>query len=257
MTQQAAVVRVLGDRPFFSVHGSASLPDQMKKAVSSSSSPSLGSPSSSSSSFEPLATRPPRKRAPDVQLPPSRKRRGAQGNPLCVSDDSDRETPTPSQRRCARERPHGPAPVLTPVPAEVLERVCRLTAAASQRAIQKLCGDSSTRTSCAFESQDVSLLCPVSLVLIRTPVRGKYCCHLGCFDLLTFFQGLLGGEVRGSGKCPLCPIQLRLPTLILDELFVEMLGTAPSGTTHAQVFPDGTWRHRPVKLLAVESVVVD
>ena len=79
-------------------------------------------------------------------------------------------------------------------------------------------GGNDTNTS----SLTFSLLCPISKMTIGTPVRGRSCKHMQCFDLKSFLHGnqhVSGGRWR----CGVCEDFLSVSDLVQCGLFEAML----------------------------------
>eukprot|EP01135_Chromosphaera_perkinsii_P006316 Nk52_evm45s485 gene=Nk52_evmTU45s485 len=78
----------------------------------------------------------------------------------------------------------------------------------------------------------LSLRCPISLMRMVKPVKGKWCKHTGCFDESSYMQ-------LKRNKCPICgkPIQ----DLVVDKGVLQAL--KHTGPTVMKVVsrPDGTW----------------
>jgi len=49
----------------------------------------------------------------------------------------------------------------------------------------------------------MSIKCPLTFALIKTPVRGKQCTHLDCFNLETYAQVNQTTKVK-KWRCPIC-----------------------------------------------------
>jgi hypothetical protein len=90
-----------------------------------------------------------------------------------------------------------------------------------------------------------SLLCPISKTAMRTPVRGRHCKHMQCFDLKNF----LHSNERMSGgrwRCGACESFVSVRDLVHCGLFqamVDTLGDQVSGARDkVSIRPDGTWK---------------
>jgi len=67
-----------------------------------------------------------------------------------------------------------------------------------------------------------SLLCPMSMACIQTPVRGKKCKHMQCFDLRNYLQfnvHISGGRWR----CAVCEDFVAVNDLVVDGFVTKML----------------------------------
>ncbi|KAL7473235.1 hypothetical protein ACHAXS_013667 [Conticribra weissflogii] len=89
-----------------------------------------------------------------------------------------------------------------------------------------------------------SLLCPMSKQILETPVRGRHCRHMQCFDLRNFLRT---NEIVSGGRwrCGVCEDFLSVRDLIHCGLFQEMLDeyrNLISGSRDKVSFrSDGTW----------------
>ena len=99
-----------------------------------------------------------------------------------------------------------------------------------------------------FTDRDVtltfSLLCPMSYQAIETPVRGRGCKHIQCFDLMNYLKS--NATVSGGRwRCAVCEEFVSLQDLILDGMVVKMLekhGRQVSGSRDKISFcRDGSW----------------
>eukprot|EP00012_Vannella_robusta_P005753 CAMPEP_0206206532 /NCGR_PEP_ID=MMETSP0166-20121206/15004_1 /ASSEMBLY_ACC=CAM_ASM_000260 /TAXON_ID=95228 /ORGANISM="Vannella robusta, Strain DIVA3 518/3/11/1/6" /LENGTH=657 /DNA_ID=CAMNT_0053627025 /DNA_START=25 /DNA_END=1999 /DNA_ORIENTATION=+ len=66
----------------------------------------------------------------------------------------------------------------------------------------------------------LSLMCPLGQMFIETPVRGRNCKHLQCFDLETF---LLMNKTAPTWTCPVCNRNTEVSDLVVDEFMAEIL----------------------------------
>ena len=90
-----------------------------------------------------------------------------------------------------------------------------------------------------------SLVCPVSMQVIKTPVRGKKCKHLNCFDLRTFLEN--NSKVSGGRwRCFICEDFISISDLVYDGFTAQVLETHRSeiSTTRdkMQLSNDATWK---------------
>lgn len=63
-------------------------------------------------------------------------------------------------------------------------------------------------------------MCPLGQMFIETPVRGKNCKHVQCFDLETY---LLMNKAQPNWECPVCSKKTLTDDLIVDEYMKEIL----------------------------------
>ncbi|KZZ91113.1 MIZ zinc finger protein [Moelleriella libera RCEF 2490] len=90
----------------------------------------------------------------------------------------------------------------------------------------------------AQEALHVSIQCPISANLIRTPVRGVLCKHVQCFDLETWLQtrekkkSLSQTEpcLADAWMCPLCDEDAAPPHLRIDAYISSILDTLLSSS---------------------------
>ena len=93
-------------------------------------------------------------------------------------------------------------------------------------------------------SQQFSLLCPLSMSAMETPVRGKGCRHIACFDLRNWLHNnvTVGGT---RWRCAHCEDFLAPSDLLVDGMFCRFLeqtkGQISSARDKVQLNPDGTW----------------
>ena len=86
-----------------------------------------------------------------------------------------------------------------------------------------------------------SLLCPITKTVIDTPVRGKDCSHLQCFDLSNFLHAN-NNPSAGRWRCGVCESFLCCEDLVRCGLFDAMLGDLRadvSSTRHKVSFVKG------------------
>lgn len=91
-------------------------------------------------------------------------------------------------------------------------------------------------------SLELSLICPLGKVRMKTPVRPYTCSHLQCFDAHTF---LMMNEQRPSWICPVCNKPSEFEYLRVDEYFTEILEQCTS--EEVQLLEDGSWKPHQVK----------
>ena len=98
-----------------------------------------------------------------------------------------------------------------------------------------------------FESNDdivqlhitIALLCPLGQCFIETPVRGRNCKHVQCFDLDTY---LLMNKSSGTWKCPVCNKLAELDSLVVDGYMEKILASVgEDGAESVKIAEDGTW----------------
>ena len=89
-----------------------------------------------------------------------------------------------------------------------------------------------------------SLRCPVSMQTIKTPVRGKKCMHLSCFDLETYLEN--NSKVSGGRwRCFICEEFIPVCDLVYDGFIAQVLETHGHEITSIrdkmELCNDGTW----------------
>lgn len=96
----------------------------------------------------------------------------------------------------------------------------------------------------------LSIVCPFTMRLIKTPVRGKSCLHPECFDLDNYLISRPRKKPReppnaDAWKCPYCNGDARPTELVVDGFFLEMMtqlkGMNVDDTKEVVVKVDGTW----------------
>mmetsp|Transcript_12799 Transcript_12799/g.47292 ORF Transcript_12799/g.47292 Transcript_12799/m.47292 type:complete len:610 (-) Transcript_12799:150-1979(-) len=88
---------------------------------------------------------------------------------------------------------------------------------------------------------NLSLKCPLSLLEIGVPGRGKRCTHLQCFDIQSFI-GMNRKPSVGRWRCGVCNSILRPADLIKDKWMEDMIRRAPQNTVDIKINQDGTWQ---------------
>lgn len=127
------------------------------------------------------------------------------------------------------------------IPAQSLESV-------KQKAIESLKQRTASIVDSAGNNSDChvfSLLCPIAKTVIDTPVRGRDCNHLQCFDLRNFLHAN-NNPSAGRWRCAVCQSFLCCEDLVRCGLFDAMLGdlqTDVSSTRHKVSFDtSGRWK---------------
>jgi len=95
------------------------------------------------------------------------------------------------------------------------------------------------------KSLTFSLLCPISKAAMQTPVRGRHCKHMQCFDLKNFLYAntiVTGGRWR----CGACEDFVNVRDLVRCSLFQAMLddvgGKVSGARDRVSLRSDGTWK---------------
>lgn len=86
-------------------------------------------------------------------------------------------------------------------------------------------------------SMKVSLRCPLALTRIITPVKGRRCQHVQCFDLFTFLD-----YSRRSSKfdCPVCNKNTAFPHQLVVSPYIEYALEKYRDCDEVEIFQDGT-----------------
>lgn len=92
-----------------------------------------------------------------------------------------------------------------------------------------------------LESIEIPLFCPLTRSRIMTPVRGKNCQHIHCFDGESFCN-LMCEKPVSKWKCPICKCHAPLSTLIVDGFIMEVLASVPENVRSVEFTSDGNFR---------------
>ncbi|KAL1481457.1 hypothetical protein MTO96_015608 [Rhipicephalus appendiculatus] len=84
----------------------------------------------------------------------------------------------------------------------------------------------------------VSLTCPLSRTRMKVPCRARSCNHLDCFDASTYLQV---NERRPAWICPVCGNRAALSSLVVDQLFVDIIANVPGDCESVIFLEDGSW----------------
>ncbi|KAH7950751.1 hypothetical protein HPB52_000239 [Rhipicephalus sanguineus] len=84
----------------------------------------------------------------------------------------------------------------------------------------------------------VSLTCPLSRTRMKVPYRAQSCNHLDCFDGSNYLQV---NERRPTWTCPVCGMQAPLSSLVVDQLFADILANVPGDCVGVVLHEDGSW----------------
>eukprot|EP00178_Gracilaria_changii_P004452 TRINITY_DN171_c0_g1_i1.p2 TRINITY_DN171_c0_g1~~TRINITY_DN171_c0_g1_i1.p2 ORF type:complete len:931 (-),score=110.76 TRINITY_DN171_c0_g1_i1:20756-23548(-) len=99
-------------------------------------------------------------------------------------------------------------------------------------------------------SMKVSLRCPLGLTRIKTPVKGKKCQHVQCFDLDNFLE-----YSRRSSKfeCPVCNKLTAQPTMLVVSPYIQHALKEHIDCDEVEIFADGTMVQVERKMTGVAS----
>jgi hypothetical protein len=84
----------------------------------------------------------------------------------------------------------------------------------------------------------MSLKCPLTFGRIKTPVRGKHCSHIQCFDLSSY---LTMNQSYPKFTCPVCSKPANYEDLTIDSFVNNILEKSSLEDEEVDVFPDCTW----------------
>jgi len=90
-----------------------------------------------------------------------------------------------------------------------------------------------------------SLVCAVSMSAIRTPVRGKNCKHMQCFDLQNYLQS--NATVSGGRwRCVVCEDFVPVEDLMVDGFIAKILERhgkdVSTSRDKVEIYKDGTYK---------------
>ncbi|KAI6180598.1 MIZ zinc finger family protein [Aphelenchoides besseyi] len=91
----------------------------------------------------------------------------------------------------------------------------------------------------AMDSLKVSLLCPLSRLVMNTPCRSTNCSHLQCFDLHNF---LMMSEKRPTWKCPVCGTASPYSSLVVDRYFSDIITKVNGKAKDIELLPDADFK---------------
>jgi len=96
-----------------------------------------------------------------------------------------------------------------------------------------------------IKSNIYSLLCKVSMSAIQTPVRGKNCKHIQCFDLRNYL--LSNSTVSGSRwRCVVCEDFVPMQDLMIDGFMSKILNDfgqdVNASRDKVEICMDGTYK---------------
>ena len=94
------------------------------------------------------------------------------------------------------------------------------------------------------ESNIYSLLCGVSMAAIQTPVRGKNCKHIQCFDLRNYLHSNVNVS-GGRWRCVVCEDFVSVQDLMIDGFMAKILEDhgkdVSTSRDKIKVYRDGTY----------------
>lgn len=98
-----------------------------------------------------------------------------------------------------------------------------------------------SHTEAKLDSIDISLLCPLTRSRMGTPMRGRNCTHIPCFDGEAYLQLMWEKHVE-KWKCPICKCLAPLSELVVDEYIMEILETVPEDVKSVEFTSDRCWQ---------------
>eukprot|EP00003_Mantamonas_plastica_P029073 TRINITY_DN683_c0_g1_i13.p1 TRINITY_DN683_c0_g1~~TRINITY_DN683_c0_g1_i13.p1 ORF type:complete len:629 (-),score=169.83 TRINITY_DN683_c0_g1_i13:311-2167(-) len=96
----------------------------------------------------------------------------------------------------------------------------------------------------------LSLLCPLTMTRMSTPVRGSACQHYACFDLVNYIQV---NKLSRKFECPVCNKKTYTANLQVDAFLEEILGKVGNEVTEVVLQRDGQWQSRDGKYRSKEE----
>ncbi|XP_021820818.1 E4 SUMO-protein ligase PIAL2 isoform X1 [Prunus avium] len=85
----------------------------------------------------------------------------------------------------------------------------------------------------------ISLNCPISYTRIKTPVKGRLCKHLQCFD----FSNFVGINLRRpSWRCPHCNQYVCFLDICVDQNMIKVLREVGKNVAEVIISMDGSWK---------------
>ncbi|CAM9858765.1 unnamed protein product, partial [Phaeothamnion confervicola] len=102
--------------------------------------------------------------------------------------------------------------------------------------------DSDSDDELTATSTRLSLRCPLGLVPIRVPARGRRCGHLQCFDLSTFL--IFSERSSAAWRCGVCHLLILPADMVVDAFLMDVvrtLGERVADVEEVEIFPDGRW----------------
>jgi hypothetical protein len=104
-----------------------------------------------------------------------------------------------------------------------------------------------------IESLDITLplKCPLTLIRLKTPVRGLSCKHFSCFDSSSI--SILSNNARFI-RCPNCNRDFTEAELVIDGFVQEILNNTDENVDEVTIDSNtGEWRIKPCGKEALES----
>ncbi|XP_049274966.1 E3 SUMO-protein ligase PIAS1 isoform X2 [Rhipicephalus sanguineus] len=90
----------------------------------------------------------------------------------------------------------------------------------------------------ALTSFHASLTCPLSKKRMTVPCRALGCKHIQCFDAPSYLQV---NEAQPTWMCPVCGRRAEFSSLVVDQLFMQIVEEAPAACVSVVFRKDGSW----------------
>ncbi|KAL8480199.1 hypothetical protein ACS0TY_026937 [Phlomoides rotata] len=84
----------------------------------------------------------------------------------------------------------------------------------------------------------ISLNCPISMWRIKTPVKGRSCKHIKCFDFDNYVEI---NSTRPNWRCPSCNKPASFSDIRLDQNMVKVLEKVNPNAMTIIFYPNGSW----------------
>lgn len=98
-----------------------------------------------------------------------------------------------------------------------------------------------SHTEAKLDVIDISLTCPLTRSRMLTPVRGRNCTHVSCFDGEAYLRLMWEKRVE-KWKCPICKTLTPLSELVIDGFIQGILESVPEDMKSVEFTPEGFWR---------------
>jgi len=118
------------------------------------------------------------------------------------------------------------------------QTICSPRSKAKSRSKLKRARKAQTQGEVVMGEQRVSLRCPLSIMRIKTPVRGVSCDHPQAIDMHSFLNFC---NASGNWQCPVCMKSLKYEELLIDTQIQEILAEVPAEIDQVRLKPDGTF----------------
>eukprot|EP01053_Blabericola_migrator_P002274 Blabericola_migrator_1__2273@NODE_1629_length_4140_cov_9_186840_g1061_i0_p1_GENE_NODE_1629_length_4140_cov_9_186840_g1061_i0NODE_1629_length_4140_cov_9_186840_g1061_i0_p1_ORF_typecomplete_len823_score93_94zfMIZ/PF02891_20/2e02zfMIZ/PF02891_20/1_7e03zfMIZ/PF02891_20/6_6e17PINIT/PF14324_6/9_6e07PINIT/PF14324_6/5_9e02zfNse/PF11789_8/4e03zfNse/PF11789_8/1_2e05PHD/PF00628_29/0_00015PHD/PF00628_29/41Zf_RING/PF16744_5/0_19Zf_RING/PF16744_5/4_5PHD_4/PF16866_5/0_013PHD_4/PF16866_5/13zfDi19/PF05605_12/0_1 len=130
----------------------------------------------------------------------------------------------------------------------IVERQALSVEEAEHQAMEKidnffgLQGDEDDDVGVVASTLRVKLICPITLTKIQTPVRGRKCAHLQCYDLMSYLQVTKATRAfNNRWKCVECNTITKPKDLVVDTYFQKLLKTTEENAEAVDFKADRSW----------------